>query len=52
MMKAIFSRRTSIDNAVQGVQESLSLNTTILINGGWEEIEYYIRRGMEDEATY
>ena len=52
LITAVYSRKTSIENAVQGLQESLSQNRTVIINSIFEEIFYYIRRGMEDEASY
>ncbi|CDW90178.1 UNKNOWN [Stylonychia lemnae] len=52
VIKAAFSRVTSKDNMLFGILDAYINNKTILINGFQEQINYYNRRGYEEEQDY
>ena len=51
-MESIYTRKSSLDNIIHGLQESMTLNKTIIINGKDEEIAFYIDRSSLYESDY
>ena len=55
LIKAVYFRKTSLENALYGVIESLSLNKTFILgpeNPGADALTYYLSKGMENEQVY
>ncbi|CDW76798.1 UNKNOWN [Stylonychia lemnae] len=52
VLTAIYSRKTSKENAIFGVLQTFYKNRTEYINGGQEEINYYLTRVYTEETTY